>query len=309
MTRQKRQLIVQYLGSRGVTLPCLQAVVTILASPYRCRNATVIFEKRAPGQTHSAVCFAVWDWLDHPVTIIPDGFGTHGGTGGWGLAVALELFKFSKVPLAEYWASNIQFERVASGFPTVKDINDIQRDSNWAPSWPMYMRDFEERLWIEALNGDGVSFPYGLILPELLSDVRGFRDDPETCVLKAIKRLETAIRKMGEYSADLVGDNLISQAMGEKGVLQPKGEVKNEIQSWLLLYRGLIGAIRNPLSHRHVDMNFEFAMEQIIFVDLLLRKLKSDYPLQYEQWQQSLKAPNKVEWTDGNHEEQDDAGV
>lgn len=71
MTRQKRQLIVQYLGSRGVTLPCLQAVVTILASPYRCRNATVIFEKRAPGQTHSAVCFAVWDWLDHPVTIIP----------------------------------------------------------------------------------------------------------------------------------------------------------------------------------------------------------------------------------------------
>ena len=49
---------------------------------------------------HDAVIFFVWDWPSAPGgTIVPDGFGTHGGEGGCGLSVVLGLIRFYAIPL------------------------------------------------------------------------------------------------------------------------------------------------------------------------------------------------------------------
>jgi hypothetical protein len=63
-----------------------------------------------PEQVLDAVLFVVWDWLESDITIIPDGFGTHAGTGGWGLAVVLEHYDRlpadlqAELPLKRIWA-------------------------------------------------------------------------------------------------------------------------------------------------------------------------------------------------------------
>jgi len=82
MTARRDPLPIQYLGEPGTTHPCVQAMVTILTSPYRCREITVVFQKKQPGEDSYAVCFVIWDWLGCELTIVPDGFGTHAGTGG-----------------------------------------------------------------------------------------------------------------------------------------------------------------------------------------------------------------------------------
>lgn len=261
-------------------------------------DITVLVEEPNPGEGHSSVCFLVWNWLEHPLTIIPDGFGTHGGTGGWGLAVALELINFCKIPLNEHWIPPDQFERFASGFPRKKDIELIEKHPYGVPSWPAYRREFHGLEWREALHGAPVPFPYGLVLPELMVDLDGFDDDPESAIWKVMRRFETALRTMGGYGADLIGENLVNQATGDSGTLQPKGDVENEIKNWKGLFRGLIGAIRNPHGHRVVETDRSVAVEQILMVDLLLRKLKDDYPDRYKVWQGSLRPEKKAWWED-----------
>jgi hypothetical protein len=55
---------------------------------------------RQRGYDHDRVMFVVWNWLQGPdITIIPDGFETHGGEGGSGLSTVLALIQYYKIPL------------------------------------------------------------------------------------------------------------------------------------------------------------------------------------------------------------------
>ena len=78
---------------------CVLGMVAILTSTFRPLKITMIsFPQR--GYNHDAVMFLVWDWIDKPdITIIPDGFGTHGGEGGAGLSTVLALIQYYKIPL------------------------------------------------------------------------------------------------------------------------------------------------------------------------------------------------------------------
>lgn len=80
--RERDPLSIQYLGCSGATHPCVEAMVTILTSPYQCREITAVFQEKQPGEDSYAVCFVIWGWLGCEITIVPDGFGTHNGTGG-----------------------------------------------------------------------------------------------------------------------------------------------------------------------------------------------------------------------------------
>jgi hypothetical protein len=133
--REHAALPIQYLGRAGTTQPCVEAMVTILTSPYRCQEITVVFQEKQPGEDSNAVCFVVWDWLDCDITIVPDGFGTHAGTGGWGLALVLSLIQFYQIPLKEKWVEARQFERIASGHPTARDREQLHIADYGAPSW------------------------------------------------------------------------------------------------------------------------------------------------------------------------------
>ena len=91
-----------YLGETGITVPCIKAMVAILTSPFRPQKNTMVSLpfRQSIGSPHDAVMFFVWDWpQEFNGTVIPDGFSTHGGEGGAGLATVLGLLRFCGVPL------------------------------------------------------------------------------------------------------------------------------------------------------------------------------------------------------------------
>jgi hypothetical protein len=310
MAAQRRPVRVQYLGMSGSTIECVAAMVTILTSPFPCREITVLFcqehEHPQPEQQHYAVSFAIWDWLGHDLTIVPDGFGTHAGTGGWGLAVVLELIEYYRIPLKEKWIDDVnQFWRINAGFPTERDIKDLHVDDHWAPSWRLHVGHYGPRLWAHALDGEAGPFPHWLLEPELVKCVRGIERDPANAVFQAAKRLEVIVRQIGGYDATLIGDNLITEAMlSQRARLVPHGATDNETQAWALLFRGAIGAFKNPLSHRDVELSMDEATQRILTVNLLIQRLKADFP---EKFPQQHKADELDD--DGLAEEEDDADV
>ena len=86
----------QYLGEPGITRKCVLGMAAMLTSLFRPEKITMIsFPQR--GYDHDRVMFVVWNWLERLyITIVPDGFGTHGGEGGAGLSTVLALFSIIK---------------------------------------------------------------------------------------------------------------------------------------------------------------------------------------------------------------------
>src|SRR5260370_38952719 len=224
-------------------------MVTMLTSPYWCREITVVFQKKQPGEGSYAVCFVIWDWLGCEMTIVPDGFGTHNGTGGWGLAVVLSLIQFYQIPLKEKWVEADQFERIANGYPTARDRQQMHQADYRAPSWRFHEGDFGSGLWAQVAS-EPAQFPDWVIEPELLDDIKDLERNPGGAVFQAARRLEIILHEIGAYPANLIGQRLIDQAMGESGPLRPLGATTSERDAWVHLFRGAIGAIRNPEGHR-----------------------------------------------------------
>jgi hypothetical protein len=274
--RERDPLPIQYLGESGHTYPCVRAMVTILTSPYRCREITTLFREQPRGEDSTDVCFVIWDWLGCEITIVPDGFGTHSGTGGWGLAVVLSLIQFYQISLLEKWVNSDQFERISNGYPTARDRIQLHQPDFGAPSWPFYEGDFGSELWSQA-EYETAQFPYWLIEPELLDDIKDLERNPGGAVFQAVRRLEILLRDIGAYPAERIGQSLVNEAMGTGRPLEPHGATPDERIAWANLFRGVIGAFKNPESHRDQQLKLEDAIGQILAVNTLLRKLKQDF--------------------------------
>lgn len=300
--REHSALPIQYLGRAGATQPCVEAMVTILTSPYRCREITVVFQEKQPGEDSHAVCFVVWDWLGCDITIVPNGFGTHAGTGGWGLAVVLSLIQFYQIPLTEKWVEARQFKRIACGHPTARDREQLHQADHCAASWPFHVGSFGSRLWTQ-IDYETTQFPYWLIEPELLGDVKDIERNPGGAVFQAARRLEIILREIGAYPANLVGQRLLDQAMGESGSLRPLGATTGEREAWVHLFRGTVGAIRNPEGHRDQQLSLEDAIGQVLTVNMLLRKLKADFPGHFQQAAPEGKTDEDEEETEEEEQE------
>ncbi len=275
--RELEPLPIQYLGESGITYPCVKAMVTILTSPYRCRAITAVFRKTQPGKVNTDVCFIAWNWLGVKATLVADGFGTHHGTGGWGLALVLSLIPFYQIPLQEKWVAPDQFKRIAHGHPTDHDLEPLQHADDDGPDWPYVLQDLGERLWSQDPFFTA-PVPYWLIEPELLDDLKEIERNPSNAVFQVARRLEIILREIGGFPANLIGKDLVNQAVSPGKPFEPHGATTSESEAWAHLFRGVIGAFKNPHSHRDQQLTLEDAITQVLAINLLLRKLKEDFP-------------------------------
>lgn len=128
----------QFLGRSGVTRSCLMAMATILTSSSRPEKITAVIGSF--GQNvfeHESVLFLVWDWFYPGITIVSDGFGTHGGEGGAGLSTVLGLIKFYKIPLAEVWIYEKKaFQELAKGKLSEEMFEAVQQTQPY--NWKFY---------------------------------------------------------------------------------------------------------------------------------------------------------------------------
>lgn len=126
----------QYLGKSGITLSCLQAMAAILTSAFQPKKITVVIGQFG-NSSNMRVLFLVWDWFYPGITIISDGFGTHGGEGGAGLSTALGLIQFYNIPLLQVWIHDeTAFDKLAHGTLTEEMFDKVQAAQSY--NWKFY---------------------------------------------------------------------------------------------------------------------------------------------------------------------------
>jgi uncharacterized protein (TIGR02391 family) len=100
--------------------------------------------------------------------------------------------------------------------------------------------------------------------------------DYDTSVFQAFKEIEIAVRKAGNYAETDIGVSLMRKAFHiNDGNLTDSSQQPAEKQARSDLFAGAIGSLKNPSSHRDVDITAEEAAEVIIFASHLLRIVDS----------------------------------
>ena len=100
--------------------------------------------------------------------------------------------------------------------------------------------------------------------------------DYDIAVFQAFKQVEVAVRKAGNYAESDLGVSLMRDAFHpEDGALTDSNQQQAEKQARSDLFAGAIGSLKNPSSHRDVEITAEEAAEAIIFASHLLRIVDS----------------------------------
>jgi hypothetical protein len=239
-------------------------------------------------QNHTAVAFVAWNWFGVEITIIPDGFGTHAGTGGWGFSLAISLIRSMDIPIHEVVYSEEAFERLCNARLTKKDISVLKDPMGWSPFWSSYLRERHEKalengnLWNEVRDVDDrilEKMPRWVLSPPLFNITSTFDKDSSSVIRTAALILEETVRKLSSLPSNQYGMQLMGNAFSKDGPLRFNREDENVADAWALLYKGFIGAIRNPLSHRLSNLKPYESLGYIMLCDLLLRQLHRENKL------------------------------
>ena len=156
----------------------------------------------------------------------------------------------------------------------------------WSANLPTYKnrryfvhglyKDVEERLYIgiEATKPD--EDVYMISLDDLHEDiVRKCREDfisekYDEVVSNALKLLEIKVRGKAGFDISFYGRSLMESAFNPQNTPFEIEGTASDIQGWSEIFKGIIGAIRNPLSHRALDLEKVEAFQILCFVSYLL---------------------------------------
>jgi uncharacterized protein (TIGR02391 family) len=97
----------------------------------------------------------------------------------------------------------------------------------------------------------------------------------EPAVFLSVREVDVAVREASGFGKEMIGVKLMAAAFkpGE-GPLHDPDIPTGEQAGVMALYTGLIGALKNPSSHRQVDFDDPAeAVEVVLLADLLLRML------------------------------------
>jgi len=127
----------QYLGEPGITRSCVEAMATVLLGQFKPEWMTLVCCQEYPEADHDGVLFVAWGWISHiQLTIIPDGFGTHGGEGGAGLETVLALIKHTEVPLLQSRVDKKRFDALTEGKVDDRTLAHLKRAKRY--NWGYY---------------------------------------------------------------------------------------------------------------------------------------------------------------------------
>ena len=121
----------------------------------------------------------------------------------------------------------------------------------------------------------GTFLPEQSLDPVLARKVRPLfiRGDYDTAIFQALKEVEIRVRNNANLPMDLVGVELMRKAFhSDNGPLTDKKQILAEREATSHLFAGAIGLLKNPSSHRDVDLNDPGEVaELILFSNYLIR--------------------------------------
>jgi uncharacterized protein (TIGR02391 family) len=96
----------------------------------------------------------------------------------------------------------------------------------------------------------------------------------EQAIFVAMKAVEVRVRKLGDYSNDIIGVDLMTRALKPGGPLADPDAPSGEVDGTMMLFRGAYAILRNPSGHREVSFDdVTEASEAVMTASLLMRML------------------------------------
>jgi len=262
---------IQYHGEEGITQSCLNAITRLLQSGCRIETVKLLtFENRH--------CFLLSVAMEGDYIAIKSGFASgYSGSGAIGLATALKLLQRYFPWIEEYVVSSSIFQRIDDSCLLTSDIDEI---NSLKPVLPYrvhkytYAFGFNDSDSPEQYQRLQQEFPR--IVPLRFVDFRiadlviKIKDEPDSTLMSAYRRLEGIIRNRTGLEGDVIGAKLFTKAFrGENAPLYWEDIEPAEREGRAAMFEGIYMAFRNRRAHRELKLSLDEEMREFMLVNEL----------------------------------------
>ncbi|MFW1946453.1 TIGR02391 family protein [Acinetobacter bereziniae] len=277
MFQTKNYYHIEYLGEVGITQTCLLSLYNLLQTHSDLSYALLL----TSDQTHALILKDRFE----SYYIIRSGFTSgYSGEGPKGLATALTILNRHEIETEEILIASKMMNKLNSSSLSDGDIDFIFKQKIIRP---IRLHDYIYSFRNEVSTTFSLKRYYPLELPYSIIDERIFdlallfKNDPDSALLKAYKRLEDIVRTrtgLSEHSS-----KLFSQAfLPPKACLTWKLPDNSEIDGRANLFTNTYKAFRNARTHREKDEDQIHQFREFLLVNELYLLEKEAVPLELE---------------------------
>lgn len=264
MFKSENYYLTDYLGEAGVTETCLYSLFNLIQTHADLSYALLLTND----QSHA---FIIKD-KSNSYYIIRSGFTSgYPGEGPKGLAKALTILNQHQIETEELVVSSKLMSKLNNS--SLSD-NDIDFIFNEKIIRPIRLHDYIYLFKHEIINRSDLKPYYPLELPHSIIDDRIFdlallfKQDPDSALTKAYKRLEDIVRLrtgVNEHSTKLFAQVF----QGENALLTWDVPDTAEIKGRINLFTGSYMAFRNARAHREKDENLVHQYREFLLINEL----------------------------------------
>lgn len=264
MFKSERYYHTAYLGEVGATETCLYSLCNLIQTNADLSDALLLTNDQSHG-------FILKDQSDS-YFIIRSGFTSgYSGEGPKGLAKALTVLIKHQIYTEEVLISTKLLNKLNNSSLTDQDIDFIFQQKIIRP---IRLHDYIYPFEGEVKQTSNLKRYYPLELPYSIIDDRIFdlallfKQDPDSVLTKAYKRLEDIVRtrtSINEHSTKLFAQVF----QGENAILTWDVPDSAEIKGRVNLFTGAYMAFRNARAHREKDENLIHQYREFILVNEL----------------------------------------
>lgn len=264
MFKLERYYHTDYLGEAGVTETCLYSLCNLIQTNADLSYALLLTND----QSHALI---LRDQSDS-YYIIRSGFTSgYPGEGPKGLAKALTILNKHQIDTEEILVTSKLISKLNNASLSDQDIDFIFREKIIRP---IRLHDYIYPFRHEVSEESNLKRYYPLELPYSIFDDRIFdlallfKQDPDSALTKAYKRLEDIIRTrtgLNEHSTKLFAQVF----QGENALLTWEVPDGAEIKGRINLFTGTYMAFRNARAHREIDENLVHQYREFLLINEL----------------------------------------
>lgn len=255
---------IDYLGQIGVTATCLYSLCNLIQTNADLTDARLL----TSDQFHA---FIFKDQFDY-YYIIRSGFSSgYPGEGPKGLAKALAILKKHQIDIEEVFIPSKLLNKLNKSLLTDQDIDFIFQQKIIRPiRLHDYIYPFESEV-NQALKQKRyypLELPYSIIDNRIFDLALLFKQDPDSALSKAYKRLESIIKERTNLNES--SKKLFEQAFqGKNALLTWDVPDNSEINGRAELFKGTYMAFRNARAHREKDENLVHQYREFLLINEL----------------------------------------
>lgn len=254
---------IDYLGEAGITETCLHSIYNLIQTHSDLNTALLLTND----QSHA---FLLKD-LTENYYIIRSGFTSgYPGEGPKGLAKALTILRKHQIETEEITIPAKLMNKVNHSSLCDNDIDFIFREKVIRPiRLHDYIYSFQNGVASSHLKHYyPLELPYSIIDERIFDLALIFKQDPDSALTKAYKRLEDIVRErtgLNEHSTKLFSQAFNTSNAPLTWVVPDKSEIVGRAN----LFLGTYQAFRNARTHREKDENLTHQYREFLLINEL----------------------------------------